>query len=113
MSSCCSGHLAYSIILAVTLPYQLDSEIVKVCLFIKLWDIMTWVLGIPLKKGWVLPPFMTDGGLRSCSLLVFLVLKRVAMSGGVAQAIEGLLCECEALSSNPSPTTKKNKRLPV
>jgi hypothetical protein len=32
--------------------------------------------------------------------------------GGVVQATECLLCECEALSSNPSPTKKKNKRLP-
>jgi hypothetical protein len=29
---------------------------------------------------------------------------RAKWSGGVAQALEGLLCNCEALSSNPIPT---------
>jgi hypothetical protein len=30
-------------------------------------------------------------------------------AGGVAQAIEQLLCKYEALSSNPNPTQKKKK----
>jgi hypothetical protein len=31
------------------------------------------------------------------------------MSGGMAQALKGLLCKHESLSSNPSPTEKKKK----
>jgi hypothetical protein len=31
-------------------------------------------------------------------------------TGGVAQAVKGLLCKCEALSLNPSPTKKKKKK---
>jgi hypothetical protein len=44
MGVLCSGHLVYSVILAVTLLYQLGPEIFKVGLFTKFWDIMTWVL---------------------------------------------------------------------
>jgi hypothetical protein len=39
-------------------------------------------------------------------------ITRVTCTGGVAQAVEGLLCRCEALSSNPSPTQKKKEREP-
>jgi hypothetical protein len=31
-------------------------------------------------------------------------------TGGVVQAVECLLCKCEALGSNTSPTKKKNKK---
>jgi hypothetical protein len=34
---------------------------------------------------------------------------RAKWTGGVAQAVERLLCKCTALSSNPSPTKKKKK----
>jgi hypothetical protein len=34
----------------------------------------------------------------------------IKWTGGVAQAVERLLCKCEALSSNSSPTRKKKKR---
>jgi hypothetical protein len=32
-------------------------------------------------------------------------------TGGVAEAVECLLCKCEVLNSNPSPTKKKKKKL--
>jgi hypothetical protein len=32
------------------------------------------------------------------------------MGGGIAEAVECLLCKCEALSSNSGPTKKKLKR---
>jgi hypothetical protein len=34
---------------------------------------------------------------------------RANWTGGVPQAVERLLCECEALSSNHSPTPKKKQ----
>jgi hypothetical protein len=34
---------------------------------------------------------------------------RVKWTGGAAQAVECLLCNCEALNSNPSSTEKKKK----
>jgi hypothetical protein len=37
-------------------------------------------------------------------------ITRAKWSGDVAQAIEHLLCKCEALSSNHSPTKKKKKK---
>jgi hypothetical protein len=40
-------------------------------------------------------------------------IARAKWTGGVAQAVEHLLCECEALSSNPSPTKTQNKSLPL
>jgi hypothetical protein len=36
--------------------------------------------------------------------------KNLSEAGGVAQAVECLLCKCETLSSNPSPPRKKKKR---
>jgi hypothetical protein len=36
-------------------------------------------------------------------------ITRAKVTGDVAQAVEHLLCRHEALSSNPSPTKKKNK----
>jgi hypothetical protein len=35
---------------------------------------------------------------------------RVKWTGGAAQAVECLLCNCEALNSNPSSTEKKKKK---
>jgi hypothetical protein len=39
-------------------------------------------------------------------------ITRAKWPGGVAQAVEQLLCKCkcEALSSNPSPTKKKKEK---
>jgi hypothetical protein len=30
-------------------------------------------------------------------------------TGGIAQLVESLLCKCEAMSSNPTPTKKKKE----
>jgi hypothetical protein len=38
-------------------------------------------------------------------------INRAKWTGGVAQAKECLVCELKALSSNPSPTKKKNQFL--
>jgi hypothetical protein len=38
-------------------------------------------------------------------------ITRAKWTGGVVQTMEYLLCSCEALSSNPSPTKKKKKPL--
>jgi hypothetical protein len=38
------------------------------------------------------------------------VIARAKWTGGVAQAIELLLCKCKTLSSNPSPSKKKKKK---
>jgi hypothetical protein len=35
---------------------------------------------------------------------------RTKWTGGVAQAADCLLCKCETLSSNPSPTKKKQNK---
>jgi hypothetical protein len=37
-------------------------------------------------------------------------ITREKWTGGVDQAVEHLFCECEALSSNPIPIKRKNKR---
>jgi hypothetical protein len=34
---------------------------------------------------------------------------RTTWTGGVAQVVECVLCKCEALNLNPSPTKKKRK----
>jgi hypothetical protein len=39
-------------------------------------------------------------------------ITRAKWTGGMAQAIEHLLCKCEALSSNPSLTKKKKILVP-
>jgi hypothetical protein len=36
-------------------------------------------------------------------------ITRAKWAGGMVQAVEHLLCNCEALSSNPSTTKKKKK----
>jgi hypothetical protein len=33
------------------------------------------------------------------------------MAGGMAQAVEHLLCECKALSSKPTPTNEMKNRV--
>jgi hypothetical protein len=40
-------------------------------------------------------------------------ITRAKWTGGMAQAIEHLLCKCEALSSNPSLTKKKKNSCPT
>jgi hypothetical protein len=40
-------------------------------------------------------------------------ITRAKCTGGVAQIVENLLCECEALSSNPSLTKQKKKERKV
>jgi hypothetical protein len=37
-------------------------------------------------------------------------ITRAKWTGSVAQAVESLLCKCEALSLNPRPTKKKKKK---
>jgi hypothetical protein len=37
-------------------------------------------------------------------------ITREKWTGGVTQAVQCLLCKCEALSINPSPTKKKRKK---
>jgi hypothetical protein len=36
-------------------------------------------------------------------------IAREKCTGGLVQVVEHLLCQCDALSSNPNPTKKKNK----
>jgi hypothetical protein len=37
-------------------------------------------------------------------------ITRAKWTGGLAQAVEHLLCKCKALSSNPVPSKKKKKK---
>jgi hypothetical protein len=36
-------------------------------------------------------------------------ISRAKRTGGVAQAVEHLLCKCKALNSNPSPTRRRKE----
>jgi hypothetical protein len=43
---------------------------------------------------------------------IFKKITRTKWAGGVAHTVEHLLCKCEIMCSNPSPTRKKEKQIP-
>jgi hypothetical protein len=48
-----------------------------------------------------------------CSQMKLDVIKMTTLTRGVTQVVEHLLCKHKALSSNPSPTKKKRKDIPL
>jgi hypothetical protein len=80
-------------------------------------DICSLIISLHLDhsiaQGWVFPLLLSllpPMGAQSC-LWVFKLLKiLISWTGGMAQAVEHLLCKCKVLSSNPSPTKKINKK---
>jgi hypothetical protein len=84
-------------------PIVFFLELPKISLKIRHWCLTPLILA-----SWVFQGLRSARANSSWDLISKITTEK--WSGGVAQAIEHLLCKHEALSSNPSPTTKKNSR---